>query len=137
MLSSVTSRARANAGIPCLTACKIAVHSRSNHNRTVVPNAVKFEVVHESANASNKEVTVLGFFTRDETVVWFRDFQAIMARNVKRAAHEVMDREKALQIKDKEEEPDCVGRCVLFLCRVSVLVLEFHLHYSQGYSCTL
>ena len=107
--------------MPHLVACNTVVHSRIKHERTVVPNAVKFEVVHEAANGSQKEVTVLGFFTKDEIVVWFRDFQAIVARNHKRAAHEMKGKEKILQIKDKEEEPDGVGRCVLLLVTLSRL----------------
>lgn len=107
--------------MPHLVACKTAVHSRIKHKRTVVPNAVKFEVVHEAAHGNNKEVTVLGFFTKDEIIVWFRDFQAIVARNVKRAAYEVKGKERGLQIKDKEEEPDGVGRCVILLVALSRL----------------
>jgi hypothetical protein len=84
----------------------------------VVPNAVKFEVVHEAAHGHHKDVTVVGFFTKDETTVWFRDFRGIIARNAQRTAVHAKNRDQTQQIKHRQclktVEPDSVGRCAVF-----------------------
>ena len=95
--------------------------------RAAVPNAVKFEVVHEAAHGHHKDVTVLGFFTKDETTVWFRDFRAIIARNAQRAAIarnaqraaiDAKNRDQTQQVKNRQSvktaESDIVGRCAVF-----------------------
>lgn len=83
-----------------------------------MPNAVKFEVVHETAHGHHKDVTVLGFFTKDETTVWFRDFRGIIARNAQRTAIHAKNRDQTQQIKHRQSlktvEPDSVGRCAVF-----------------------
>ena len=82
----------------------------------IVPHAVKIEVVGQVTNdalegkeAPTKESVILGFFTKDEATVWFRDFQNICKRNVKRAAQQDSSRARCTQIL-LHVEPDYVGR---------------------------
>jgi hypothetical protein len=70
---------------------------------SIVPHAVKLEV---QSDSGGKETIVLGFFTRDEANVWFRDFLSIVQRNTRRAAIEEREGQNAGQEESKSDEPE-------------------------------
>ena len=77
---------------------------------SIISHAIKIEVLDERSShgghaKESREPVVIGFFTKDEASVWWRDFQNIIRRNVRRAALEVSGNPST-----KQDETDYVGR---------------------------